>query len=597
MDKNHNFIERPNENERDKALKYVASLIDKASEKGSSQRDIQELQRIQKLLARKKYGLVWEEHREKVDEEMKTKIPVFEDDKKKMIHGNSKSSAYNFLLVGDNLYSLHLLEKTHLGKVNIIYIDPPYNTMNKDFKYNDKIVDPSDNYSHSKWISFMYRRLVKANRLLTHDGIIMINIDNNEYANLKLLMDQIFPGGYVTTIHVEMSTVQGMKVGSAKKGNIVKNGEYILVYSKDGHKNVMKHPLYNTTNYDSHYNKFLYKKNGFYEVVNLSEELQKHNKIVNQLEDLGLIKHNARLSNSKIGDYYDHSKLVKEFINDHAEQVVREHTSISISNTEKYQEGKVYPYLKGDRKYLIRKKNDGKVNQMIPLSTKLGLSDDFVPKYGPVKLRGDWWKDFYLDMGNVNKEGGVKLSNGKKPLRLIKQLLKAMTDKNDLILDFFAGSGTTGQAVVDLNREDNGDRRFILCTNNEAKIAEKITYQRMVNINNGYTNYEANPINLKYFKTKFVDKNSTNLEKELLQNVLTLIELQYGVNFEETTFAVVTTREEVIKLDLKGISKVFMRERVHKMMSPNEQRRYASEQLEIIDIPENFFGKELQGWI
>lgn len=264
MSNDQQFIERPYENERNKALKYVASLIDEADSQ-HKQEDINQLLTIQKLLNGKRYGLVWEEHEEKVDEEMETKIPIFKEERKKLINGNQKNAKYHFLLVGDNLHSLHLLEKTHRGRVNVICIDPPYNTQNKDFRYNDKFVDSSDEYLHSKWISFMYRRLKQAKRLLAYNGVIMINIDNNEYANLKLLMDQVFPNGYVTTLHVEMSTVQGMKVKSAKKGNIVKNGEYILIYSKDGHKNVMKHPLYNATNYDHHYNEFLHTRN-----VNLS---------------------------------------------------------------------------------------------------------------------------------------------------------------------------------------------------------------------------------------------------------------------------------------------------------------------------------------
>lgn len=592
------FIERPYENERDKALTYVASLIDQASKDPKNrQEDINQLLTIQKLLNGKRYGLVWEEHEEKVDKEMKTKIPVFKEDHKRIIHGDKQSYKYNFLLVGDNLHSLHLLEKTHRSRVNVICIDPPYNTQNKDFKYNDKFVDSSDEYVHSKWISFMYRRLTQAKKLLTYDGVIMINIDNNEYANLKLLMDQVFPNGYVTTIHVEMSTVQGMKVRSAKNGNIVKNAEYILVYSKDGHHNVMKHPLYNRTNYDHHYNQFLTKENNYYNCRQISEVLQEHQDITRQLEALGLVNKSHSLSNSKIGVYYDSSELVREFINKNADLVVRDHTSVTIKNNVDYLEGKVYPYFHGKRKYLIQKNKDGKYTQKIPFSTKLGKSDDFKPEYGPLKIRGDWWKDFYLDMGNVNKEGGVKLSNGKKPLRLIKQLLKATTDKDDIVLDFFAGSGTTGQAVLDLNKEDGGHREIILCTNNESKIAEKITYQRMKNVNDGYGKYAANPFNMKYFKTAFVDKDSTNLEKELLKNVKTLIELQYGINFEDSNFRFVTNQKEVAKQQLKGVSKVFMRGRVHKMMSPEEQDRYSLANVQIIDIPETFFGKELQGWM
>ena len=127
------FNERPELNERDKALKYVSRLLDKASKdpKGN-QKDINELLEVQKLINQKKYGLVWEEHAEKVDKEMETKIPVFIEDKNKRID-NGESKKINFILEGDNLHSLYLLEKTHNHKIDVIYIDPPYNTENEGF--------------------------------------------------------------------------------------------------------------------------------------------------------------------------------------------------------------------------------------------------------------------------------------------------------------------------------------------------------------------------------------------------------------------------------------------------------------------------------
>lgn len=192
------------------------------------------LNEVETELTKKKYGLVWEEHSEKVDKQMKSSIPVFIEDKNKEIVSD-ESLPFNFLLEGDNLHSLKLLEKTHKGKIDVIYIDPPYNTENKDFVYDDRKIGIDDAYRHSMWISFMNRRLQIAHRLLTDQGVIFISIDNNEYANLKLLCDQIFgENNFVTTIHVELSATQGMKVKAAKMGNVVKNGEFVLIYSKDG---------------------------------------------------------------------------------------------------------------------------------------------------------------------------------------------------------------------------------------------------------------------------------------------------------------------------------------------------------------------------
>ena len=184
------FNERPHQNEKNEALGYVRTLIDQARLDGRNE-EVAHLEKILKLLNTKKYGLVWEEHAELVEEEMKTKIPVFIEDETRKIRANPEDKDYNFLLEGDNLHSLHLLEKTHAGRIDVIYIDPPYNTGNKDFKYNDKFVDKTDGYAHSKWLSFMSKRLEIARRLLSDSGVIFISIDDNEQAQLKLLCDEV----------------------------------------------------------------------------------------------------------------------------------------------------------------------------------------------------------------------------------------------------------------------------------------------------------------------------------------------------------------------------------------------------------------------
>lgn len=152
------FIERPRKNEKDGAIQYVKQLLERAIQEHRNE-DVNKLEEIISLLQTKKYGLVWEEHAEIVEEEMKMKIPVFVEDVERKIAGNSDSHNYNFLLEGDNLHSLHLLKKTHSGMIDVIYIDPPYNTGNKDFIYNDSFIDKTDGYRHSKWMSFISKRL------------------------------------------------------------------------------------------------------------------------------------------------------------------------------------------------------------------------------------------------------------------------------------------------------------------------------------------------------------------------------------------------------------------------------------------------------
>ena len=172
---------------REKMISFLETL----KRQHSDDESLIAINQIQSELCSKKYGLVWEKHEESVDVMLRDNIPVFtEDYQKELIYSDIRSC--NFLLEGDNLHSLYLLEKTHKGKVDVIYIDPPYNTKNKDFVYDDVYVDVNDGFRHSKWLSFMYERLSVAKKLLSMKGCIFISIDDNEQANLKVMCDEIF---------------------------------------------------------------------------------------------------------------------------------------------------------------------------------------------------------------------------------------------------------------------------------------------------------------------------------------------------------------------------------------------------------------------
>ena len=171
---------------REKMLDY----LEKLKEINNDDENIRAITEIENALNEKKYGLVWEEHTEKVDEMLEHNIPIFvEDENIKIVADEEKG--YNFLLEGDNLHSLKLLEKTHKGKIDVIYIDPPYNT-GKEFVYNDDLIASSDRYKHSKWISFMHSRLNIARTLLNNRGVIFLSIDDNEFSQLKILCDENF---------------------------------------------------------------------------------------------------------------------------------------------------------------------------------------------------------------------------------------------------------------------------------------------------------------------------------------------------------------------------------------------------------------------
>ena len=212
----------------------------------------------------------------------------------------------NLYIEGDNLDVLKLLQESYLGKVKMIYIDPPYNTGSDSFVYPDDYSMDSDEYAdqigmydeagnkvfipntdsnprfHSVWCSMMYSRLMLARNLLRDNGVIFISIDNNEFANIKNICDAVFgEQSFVTVLHIQMSTVQGQKVRAAKAGNIVKNGEFVFVYSKDGNKTIGVRPMLDPVKYDNHYNKYLKSiSTGVYVEGNLADLIASEARVV-----------------------------------------------------------------------------------------------------------------------------------------------------------------------------------------------------------------------------------------------------------------------------------------------------------------------------
>lgn len=187
------------------------------------------LSELEKDINGKKYGLVFEEHREEIDEVLDTHTPVLTENKDLFIDNGGQM---NFLIEGDNLASLKLLEKTHKGKIDLIYIDPPYNTGNKDFIYDDCYVDSEDGFRHSKWISFMSKRLEIARSLLSEKGVIFAQISDIELSQLRLICDSIFgEENFINVVSVNMKNIAGASGGGEDK-KLKKNCEYILIYAK-----------------------------------------------------------------------------------------------------------------------------------------------------------------------------------------------------------------------------------------------------------------------------------------------------------------------------------------------------------------------------
>ena len=504
----------------------------------------------------KKYGLVFEEHREAIDEKLENNAPVFTEEKGLFVDGGGE---LNFLLEGDNLASLKLLEKTHRGKIDVIYIDPPYNTGDEDFIYDDDFVDENDVFRHSKWLSFMDKRLKIAKNLLSDSGIIFISIDDNEQAPLKILCDEIFhESNFIDTLMVEMSNTGGMKVGSAKKGTITKNGEFVLIYAKNkSNQDTQRTPLFDfVPGFDTHFNLY---RNEDGSILNFGDVLFNQKEIIEELNNFKIKLSKNTVSLKAISDIFDKSEVVQKYILENLDNICRPRNEVpNIPSDIKLETGKWKEYIseKREESYYLTKNEKNEIIQLVPMKYNYRNTDDFIDKYGRSVIRGDYWKGFWLDMGNIAKEGAVEFKNGKKPVRLIKQLLKwsISTNPSATILDFFAGSGTTGHAVLKLNAEDGGHRKFILCTNNENNICREITYQRLKTVitgkrKDGSKYSDGLPGSLKYFKTDFIpisEKMYYEYADDLLLHVRELVELENAVNFDkDKTVAIVLDDDEM----------------------------------------------------
>lgn len=552
---------------REKMLKFLETL----KEQHSDDESLIAINQIENELTSKKYGLVWEEHEEEVDVKMRTHIPVFTEVEAKEIVGASESEQYNFLLEGDNLHSLKLLEKTHKGKIDVIYIDPPYNTGNKDFKYDDTFVDKLDSYKNSKWLSFMWSRLKVANKLLSSEGIIFISIDDNELYPLKMICDEIFGEQCFVT-----NLIWQKKTGASDAKGIATITEYILVYVKD-------YAVMDSV-FDKNYEAFDAKRYRYKD-----EYFNERGPFYYDSLDRGSVRYSDTLNYSikspNGDDIYPNGR--KNFEND--------------GWTWKWSKEKVEWGIRNgfiDITPSSKKENGWAVRYKIYLN--VDNENRPIEKSAP-------YKNLITTILNANAAADIKkMFNGKtvfqysKPVGLMGFLLSCEKNKKALILDFFAGSGTTGQAVLEKNMEDGGNRHFILCTNNENNICEEVTYQRLKTVITGKcadgSQYsEGLPANLKYYKTDFVDKESEEIYDDLLEHTKEMIQLQYGVKVDNQKYIMIMDDDEMDEFEkhfdeFKDIEVVFINQDV--LLSTSQEKLLQNINTKI--IPDCYFDFELR---
>ncbi|MDA8048827.1 MAG: site-specific DNA-methyltransferase [Rhodospirillales bacterium] len=390
----------------------------------------------------------------------------------------------NLMIEGDNLEVLKLLKKSYAGKVKLIYIDPPYNT-GKDFVYPDDFRDNIKNYLeitgqvesgrkivsnteasgrfHTDWLSMMLPRLKLAHAMLRSDGVLFVSIDDSEVANLKSILNEIFgEENFIDTIAVEMSTTSGPKTVNAQQGTIVKNVEFVHIYRKSASFDEVNHtPLLDGIDaYDTHYSIWL---NEDGTLGSLADKMVSDTHVGPEIEKLS-IGGRSGFNVKNLDKLLSVSDAAKRFIDQNLKSIARVDRPPVAAAGQMTAVGHWITFEAEHRTYLLTTLANGTLQALMPLSLNYRMSDDYKPRFGRTVIRGDLWKGFHQDMGNVAKEGEIQFPSGKKPVRLIKQLLKWAdgVSRDGLVLDFFAGSGTTGHSVTDLNAEDGGKRRFIL---------------------------------------------------------------------------------------------------------------------------------------
>lgn len=398
----------------------------------------------------------------------------------------------NIIIKGNNLLALHCLESQFANEIKLIYIDVPFNTGNDSFVYNDK-------FNRSTWLTFMKNRLIIAKRLLKSNGVIFIHCDKNEDAYLKVLLDEIFgSNNFMSNITVKSNSISGTKTRFKDKA-ILKNKDTILVYKRN--EDIVLTPQYEEkVKWDTHYNAFLEIENDNLKIRSLKEVLVENSII----EDSQSIKE----------DFID-NKIFMKFCLENKEQIYRLVNSIpgdmrakSLENLDTVIQ---YEDANGETQYALNG------NRIAFLSNTVKEIDG-VEKLA--QLLGDLWTD--IDFQNTQNEGGegVSFPMGKKPEKLLKRIIELVTVENDIVLDFFMGSGTTQDVAMKLNRQFIGIEQM--------DYIEDIAVKRLKNVIDGEQGGISNSVNwigggnFIYFELAKWNENA----KELIINCKSLKELK-----------------------------------------------------------------------
>ena len=592
---------------RDELLRKIQEIrtyISAAEQDENTARLLSYLSDLAKDVNGKKYGLVFEEHREEIDEVLDTHTPVLTENADLFIDNGGQM---NFLIEGDNLASLKLLEKTHRGRIDLIYIDPPYNTGNQDFIYDDEFIASNDGFRHSKWVSFIAGRLRIARKLLTQSGVIAISVGYQEVNNLMLLCQELFYDKNITSITVQTS-------GGKPNGGFNVTYEFIVfITPNDFMPNASEAAM---NEYSSPYHGM--------NLATFDQTQRPGQAYPIFVDENGILVGCGKTLAERIksGEYKGDTK---DFSFDYSEAptgtvaiwpVTRKGSPcvwrlIPSRVVSDWKKGyiKIAPQNPGKTKnrFTIQYLSDGIIKKIESgeLEAHRASEDERIPtlevenyKTAGAMIQTIWTdKAFYTTNGGneiADILGSKKAFSYPKPLSIVFEIIQRTTGKDCTIVDFFAGSGTTGQAVMKLNAEDGGNRRFILCTNNENNICRDVTYERIRRVIEK-EGYEAS---LKYYKVDYIPINERmyyEYADELLLHIRELVELENGINFTgNDEIAIVLTDEELAAFT-ENISancrKLYMG---HDILPDEEQQAIIAEHGVEISIIPDYYYRDLQ---
>lgn len=496
---------------------------------------------IKLLRSQKKYGLVWEDKPEDVEQRMLNEQPVLVEVPERAIISDDAEAPNHILIEGDNIEALTALSYSHAGMIDVIYIDPPYNTGNKDFVYNDSFVDKADGYRHSKWLSFMNKRLKIAKGLLSDKGVLFISIDDNEFAQLKMLCNEILgEENHISTL----ATIMNLK-GNQDEFGFAGTHEYTLVYclSHDncvlGQLPIAEEELDEWQSDDKGY----YKKGANLKSTGINAPREKRPNLFYPILIDKTTKAVSTITQDEFELIYD--KALKMHDEAYLSQLRLKYENLGYIFLLPLTSGKEMSWRWGIQK--VRAESDEIIVSMN--GNDVSIYKKQRPQLGDMpskKPKSVFYKPEYSS-GNGKAELisvlGESLFGYPKPLQLIKDFLTISYYKDARILDFFAGSGTTLHATIQLNAEDGGHRQCILATNNENGICENVTYERNRRVIQGYTTPKGEEVvglthnNLRYYKTQLVSRDKTVKNLRLLTSLSTDMLCIRNDVYSEKTFA------------------------------------------------------------